>query len=246
MRGLPILLFAAVVCAGHPVTAQGRFPGDPEPVPPQFPVWIGLQDTPPGAAPMPGLGLEIGARAHPRVRLSGEGFITIYPQIQGWYALGGARLTPVLRPAARLDLDLRAGAGNHGMIKGRYWIDGAPIPVYLVLRTDVTLLGAVDPVLGMGPRLRLETQPVPTMRVGHLEDGTEERTPRLAWRSHQLLAGGAWELDVGQGNHLGWEVLVGVTAFGDHGWVTPTIHVALGWSWDERPARAACRAAGGV
>lgn len=242
-----MLLLTAVVCAGHPVAARGRLAGDSGPAAsPHFRLWVGIEDTFISAPPYPGLGLAVGVRVHPCVAIAAEGYLAARLQIQGWYALAGVRLSPLLRDAVRLDVDLRAGPGNHGRwIKGSYWIDGEVVRPYPMLRADASLLGSVDAVLGIGPRLRLETQPLFILRRGHLEDGTEETAPRLAWRSHQALAGAAWEFDLGRGNHLGVEVLAGITAFGDHSSLFPTFHAALGWSWDDRPVKAACRAGEG-
>jgi len=116
-------------------------------------------------------------------------------------------------------------------------VDGESLKAYLMLRADATLLGSLDERGGMGPRLRLETQPLVILRHGILADGSTESTSRLAFRSHQVLGGMAWEVDLGRGNHLGWELMAGISAWGDHGAVNATGHAALAWSWDARPAR---------
>ncbi len=220
------------------IAAAGGAPSAPTPI---FGFRIGGDGVVPPDGIGPAFGLRVGIRVHERAAILMDGTVSpLLDDVAHWTLLWGARVNPLLRRSARIDLDLHAGLGRSGgRAMGRFIADGVEQERYPIGRVEFTLLGAVSTRVGLGPRVRYEVQPVFVREVGHLPGGAEEVRDRLRFRGHQALVALAFEADAAQGlGHVSWDIGGGVAIAGDGEEAGAMVRGMFSWTMDARPARA--------
>ena len=232
-------LLAALVAFGT-LTAEPAEASEEAAPTPVFGVRVGGEGVVLSDGIGPGVGLRAGIRVHPRLAILADANVSApITDVAHWNLLGGARLNPILESSIRLDLDVMVGAGNSGpRSMGRYVVDGEALRRVPIGRVEGTLLFSGSTRVGIGPRLRYEIQPVFVRSVGHLPDGTEDVSERLAWRGHQVQVAVAWEADGLRGvGHVSWDLGGGFAVSGDGDDVGAMVCSMFTWTLDQRPAR---------
>jgi hypothetical protein len=227
-------VLASVLSAGNAAAADG--PPAPTPV---FGIRIGGDGVVPSDTIGPAFGLRLGIRLHERLAIVSDGSVApLLDDVAHWSLLWGVRVNPLLRRDRRIDLDLQVGLGRSGpKAQGRFIADGIEQERYPIGRVEFTLLGAVSSLVGIGPRLRYEVQPVFIRETGHLPDG-DEVTPKLRFRGHQLMAAIAFEADAGGGiGHVSWDFGGGIAISGDGENAGAMLRGMFTWFLDSRPDR---------
>lgn len=214
------------------VAEQGKVTG-------VFGLWWGAEGLEASPVP-PGIGLRCGIRPHDRIAVLIEAYVS--PNLFGavpWNLLWGARLSPVLRANARLDLDVKVGVGySDSYTLGRYVTDDSALRSYAIIRVEATTLATLSRHAGLGPLVRLETQPIAVRRVTYRNGEIEDTTGTLAFRGHNLIVAVLLEVDAPQyRGHLAWDIGGGVAVSGDAERVSPLVHFGFSWTLDLRDHR---------
>jgi hypothetical protein len=206
-----------IAILASPGTARGEVTG-------LFGLWWGAEEIEADSPMPPGIGMRGGVRPHQRVAVLMEGYLS--PYIFGampWNLLWGVRLNPVLRAGLRLDLDVK---------------DGSALNTYSIIRIEATLLGSLSHRVGMGPRVRFESQPVAVRNATYLNGKIEKTTVSLEPHGHQLIAAVVLEADApGYIGHLAWDIGGGVVLSGNAERAAPLAHFGFTWTLDLRDHR---------